>query len=104
MTLEWTDNFSAEVMLVKKSLLVKSYLYVGEDRNVNVCWWSMLEKTFLYVGEKYCMLVKILKRNLNKCWWSMLVNTFLYVGEKYVLEKILVFTNIRVFRQHPSPT
>ena len=25
---------------------------------------------------------------------------FLYVGEKYVLEKILVFTNIQVFRQH----
>jgi len=31
---------------------------------------------------------------------SMLVKNFLYVGEKYVLEKILDFTNIQVFRQH----
>ena len=25
--------------------------YVGEDKNLNVCWGSMLAKTFLYVGE-----------------------------------------------------
>ena len=34
----------------------------------------------------------------------MFVKLFLYVGEKYVLEKNLVFTNIQLFRQHPSPT
>ena len=62
-------------------MLVK--LYVGEYRNLNVCWWSMLVKNLLYVGEKYCMLVKILYGNLNVCWWSMLVKFFLHVGEKY---------------------
>ena len=62
-------------------MLVK--LYVGEYRNLNVCWWSMLVKNLLYVGEKYCMLVKILNGNLNVCWWSMLVKFFLHVGEKY---------------------
>ena len=62
-------------------MLVK--LYVGEDRNLYVCWWSMLAKSFLYVGEKNCMLVKNLNRKLNVCWWSMLVKNFLYVGEHF---------------------
>ena len=44
----------AVVMLVK--------LYVGEDRNLNVCWLSMLVRIYLHVGEKFeqklkCMLV-----------------------------------------------
>ena len=88
-------------MLVKKSMLVKNFMYVGEDRNWYVCWWSMLAKSFLYVGEKNCMLVKNLNRKLNVCWWSMLVKNFLYVGEhfeqkfkcmlvKYVGEKFYV--------------
>jgi len=25
--------------------------YVGEDKNWNVYWWSVLVKTFVYVGE-----------------------------------------------------
>ena len=62
-------------------MLVK--LYVGEDRNLYVCWWSMLAKSFLYVGEKNCMLVKNLNRKLNVCWWSMLLKNFLYVGEHF---------------------
>lgn len=62
-------------------MLVK--LYVGEDRNLYVCWWSMLAKSFLYVGEKSCMLVKNLNRKLNVCWWSMLVKNFVYVGEHF---------------------
>ena len=44
-------------------MLVK--LYIGKDRNLNVCWCSMLEEIFLFVGQKY------------------------------ILEKIIVFTNIR---------
>ena len=36
----------AEVMLVKKSMLVQ--LYVGEDKNLNVCWWKL-----------FCIVVKV---------------------------------------------
>ena len=112
-------------------MLVK--LYVGEDRNLYVCWRSMLAKSFLYVGEKNCMLVKNLNRKLNVCWWSMLVKNFLYVGEhfeqkfkcmlvKYVGETFSVcwwkvcswkhfrfhqhtgFSPTYIFHQHASPT
>ena len=59
-------------MLVKKSMLVKNFgyvgekishvgeRYVGEDRNLHVCWRSMLANKFSmlvkknpYVGEKF---------------------------------------------------
>ena len=99
-------------MLAKKDLLIQNYMYVGE-----LCWWKfwcMLVKS-IFVDE-ICMLVKdvgeksMLVKNL--CWWKIYVDEiislkyacwwklFLYVGEKYVLEKILVFTNKLVFRQH----
>ena len=28
-------------------------LYVGEDRNLNVCWWSILVSTVRWFGEKF---------------------------------------------------
>ena len=64
-------------------------MYVGE-----VCWWKI-----------FCMLVNILNRNLNVCWWSMLVKNFMYVGEKHARKKYkfhqhAFFTNI--LHQHKN--
>ena len=40
----YSEEVEAEVMMVKK--------YVGEDKNLNVCWRRMLVKTFLYLTER----------------------------------------------------
>ena len=45
-------------MLVKKSMLVKNFLYVGEA----VCWWRQ---------KIICMLVKYVSENFSVCWWKI---------------------------------
>ena len=58
---KWNENL-AIIMLVKKSMSVKNFMYVGEYWNLNVCWWILKFK---------CMLVKYFGENFYVCWWKV---------------------------------
>ena len=109
-------------MLVKKSMLVKNFgyvgekishvgeRYVGEDRNLHVCWWSMLANNFFMLvktkpvrwGKFFLTNIQNLFANmLHQHTWRFLSSpTCEFFSPTYpiFLSNILFFT--KIYHQH----
>ena len=73
----WELEQSGASMLVKKDV-DEDFLNVGDDKNLNVCWGSMLMQFLPYIGERKSTL-------------------------RHGCSPADYFTNMH-FHQHPSPT
>ena len=64
-------------------MLVKNFLNVDENKNLNVCWWSMLVKIFLTYN---C--IQILKHNIPPTYGFL---TSIHVHQHYNSQKGSLF-------------